>query len=215
MQALLRRKETQLTLKVLAGGCTLYVLYQLYRHLTHHSRPVSVVTTSFEEMDDFEKNPLSCIDKVEEHTPFDVLVEDPNQRSLVKKKVEYLGHVRKISYKVILSLMKGNTYQGVVNISFVLEALPDGPFCLNYNGLGVKYLMVNNRVVPREEVFYLDHKITIPRHYLRDKGRNSIEVIFENFYSFLNQGLSSYFMVDEHQKYSLRQQVIYSVNGYS
>ena len=47
MQALLRRKETQLTLKVLAGGCTLYVLYQLYRHLTHHSRPVSVVTTFF------------------------------------------------------------------------------------------------------------------------------------------------------------------------
>ena len=75
--------------------------------------------------------------------------------------------------------------------------------------------MVNNKIVPREEVNYRDHKINIPNSLLREKGRNTIEIIFENHYSFLNQGLSSYFMVDEKQKYSLRQQVIYSVNGYS
>jgi hypothetical protein len=39
-------------------------------------------------------------------------------------------------------------------------------------------------------------------------------VIFENHYSFLNHGLSAYFMIDENHKYSLKQQVIYSANGY-
>lgn len=47
------------------------------------------------------------------------------------------------------------------------------------------------------------------------KGKNGIEVIFENLYSFINNGLSTYLMIDDHQKYFLRQQVIYSVNGIS
>ena len=74
--------------------------------------------------------------------------------------------------------MKGNTYQGVVNLSFILEGLPSKSIKLNYNGLGVKYLMVNGRVIPREEVQYRNHKITISSHLLNERGKNSIEVIF-------------------------------------
>lgn len=55
--------------------------------------------------------------------------------------------MRDIHYKLILSLMKGNSYQGIVNISFWLDRLLDADdyFCLNYNGGGVKYVMVNNK----------------------------------------------------------------------
>lgn len=74
--------------------------------------------------------------------------------------------------------------------------------------------MINGHCLEAKEIIYKQHNILVPRELLKEKAKNSIEVIFENFYSFLNEGLSTYFMVDEHQKYSLRQQVIYSVNGY-
>jgi len=40
------------------------------------------------------------------------------QRKLKAKVIGYLPHIRNIHYNIILSLMKGNTYQGVVNMSF-------------------------------------------------------------------------------------------------
>lgn len=64
------------------------------------------------------------------------------------------------------------------------------------------------------DVKYIDHNILIPKELLKEKAKNSIEIIFENNYSFLNEGLSAYFTIDENHKYSLRQQVIYSTNGY-
>ena len=75
--------------------------------------------------------------------------------------------------------------------------------------------MINNKALDVSDIHYHKHAIWIPKEYLKEKNKNTIEVIFQNFYSFLNEGLSTYFMVDEHQKYSLRQQVIYSISGYS
>lgn len=49
---------------------------------------------------------------------------------------------------------------------------------------------------------------------MREHAKNTIEIIFENNYSFLNEGLSAYFMIDENFKYSLKNQVIYTSNGY-
>jgi hypothetical protein len=45
--------------------------------------------------------------------------------------------------------MKGNSYQGIVNISFWLEHLPESQIFLplNYNGGGIKYLAVNGRAI--------------------------------------------------------------------
>jgi hypothetical protein len=85
---------------------------------------------------------------------------------------------------------------------------------VNFNGAGVKFLMVNGQRVDPRDIKFLEHLIHIPRELLRERGKNSIEVIFENSYSFLNEGLCAYFTVDENQKYSLRQQVIYASNGY-
>lgn len=74
--------------------------------------------------------------------------------------------------------------------------------------------MVNGERVNPRDIKYLEHRIRIPRELMREGKRNNIEVIFENSYCFLNEGLCSYFTLDENKKYSLRQQVIYSNNGY-
>lgn len=73
-----------------------------------------------------------------------------------------------------------------MNVSFQLGKLRDGPFALNFRGTGVKFLMVNGHRVDKRDVSYIDHLIAIPRELLREPGKNNIEVIFENNYSFLN-----------------------------
>jgi hypothetical protein len=135
---------------------------------------------------------------------------------LANGKIGYLENVKDICYKLILSLMKGNSYQGIVNISFWLDSLLDTEeyFKINYNGGGIKYVMVNGNKLEIKDVKYIDHLILIPKELMVQKGKNIIEVIFENLYSFINNGLSAYFTIDDHHKYSLRQQVVYSVNGY-
>jgi len=64
------------------------------------------------------------------------------------------------------------------------------------------------------DVKYIDQKILIPKQLVKEHSKNSIEIIFENNYSFVNNGMSSYFVMDDSHKYSLRQQVIYSLSGY-
>ena len=128
-----------------------------------------------------------------------------------------LAYLRDVSYRVILSLMKGNSYQGVVDISFWLDSVPADQehLALDFSGSGVKYLMVNGLVVEVKDITFQQHKIVLRRNWLKEGARNSVEVIFENLYSFLDEGLSTYFTVDEQQKYSLRQQVMFTVGGWT
>ena len=113
--------------------------------------------------------------------------------------------------------MKGNSYQGVVDISFWLDSVPADQehLALDFSGSGVKYLMVNGVVVEVKDITFQQHKIVLRRSWLKEGARNSVEVIFENLYSFLDEGLSTYFTVDEQQKYSLRQQVMFTVGGWT
>lgn len=74
--------------------------------------------------------------------------------------------------------------------------------------------MVNGKVIDPEQIQYKHHVILIPRELVVEQSRNHIEVIFENLYSFLDHGLATSFVIDEDQKYSLRQQSMISVNGY-
>ena len=48
---------------------------------------------------------------------------------------------------------------------------------------------------------------------LLDREENCIEIIFTNKYSFMSDGMTSYFLLDENNKYSLKGQTIYSRNG--
>lgn len=99
---------------------------------------------------------------------------------LVQHRIGYLENVKDISYRLILSLMKGNSYQGIVNISFWLDGIVDTEehFKVNYNGGGVKYVMVNGKKLELKDVRYNNHCILIPKEMMIEKGRNGIEIIF-------------------------------------
>jgi hypothetical protein len=82
-------------------------------------------------------------------------------------RIRELDEVRDISYRAIFCIMKGSSYQGIVNVSFHLGKLRDGPFALNFRGTGVKFLMVNGQRVDQRDVSFVDHLIAIPRELLR------------------------------------------------
>lgn len=105
-----------------------------------------------------------------------VLVEDSQRDRLGEHAIRYLDNVKDISYRLILSLMKGNSYQGIVNISFWLDCIVDTEehFRINYNGGGVKYLMVNGKKIELKDVKYVNHFILIPKEMMIEKGRNGI-----------------------------------------
>ena len=48
------------------------------------------------------------------------LIEDGLKDKLSRGMVTILPQLKEISYRIILSLMKGNSYQGIVNISFFI-----------------------------------------------------------------------------------------------
>lgn len=104
------------------------------------------------------------------------LVEDLQREKLVRHSIGYLDNVKDISYRLILSLMKGNSYQGIVNISFWLDCIVDTEehFKVNYNGGGVKYVMVNGKKMDLKDVRYTNHCILIPKEMMIEKGRNGI-----------------------------------------
>jgi hypothetical protein len=72
--------------------------------------------------------------------------------------------------------MKGNSYQGIVITTFQLNGFPfEGKdFLVNFNGSGVKYIMVNGRELDSRDVAYIDHYIRIPTQLLKEHGKNSI-----------------------------------------
>ena len=104
------------------------------------------------------------------------LVEDLTREKLVQHKIGHLENVKDISYRLILSLMKGNSYQGIVNISFWLDCIVDTEehFKVNYNGGGVKYVMINGKKIELKDVRYSNHCILIPKEMMIEKGRNGI-----------------------------------------
>lgn len=64
--------------------------------------------------------------------------------------------IRNLNYRLILSLNKGNNYQGVVLIDFELGHLSQNetPLGVNYNGAAVLALVVNGVLIDRKNVVY-------------------------------------------------------------
>ncbi len=79
--------------------------------------------------------------------------------------IETLNNIKDLSYRIILSLTKGNSYQGIVNVSFFLEELGKGEehLYLNFDGGGIKYLMVNGKTIDFSKAKYINHKILISK----------------------------------------------------
>lgn len=142
-------------------------------------------------------------------------ISDKHQFGFSNYPIEKNANISDIFYKIILNFNKGNIYQGVVKLSFFIKSLSSygTNFKLNYNGSSVKYVSVNGRVLEPKEIVYDNHGLFFDKNYLNEKQINKVEIIFENKYSFLDDGLASYFILDESNKYSLKEQVIYTKNG--
>lgn len=63
---------------------------------------------------------------------------------------------------------------------FYLESLPEEEEHLkvNFSGSGIKFLMVNGQVLEPKDIMYRQHLIWIPRSLVRERAKNTIEVIF-------------------------------------
>lgn len=63
-----------------------------------------------------------------------------------------------------------------MRISFQLGELTDEgeDFYVDFNGAGVKFLMVNGTAMNPRDISFLEHRIRIPRELLREGGKNNI-----------------------------------------
>jgi len=96
------------------------------------------------------------------------MVEDISRHKLGKGAIRVCPYLRDISYKIILSLMKGNAYQGIINLSFFLEHLPVGQehLRITFRGSGIKYLMANGKTIDPKDINYTNHVILIQKEWL-------------------------------------------------
>ena len=79
--------------------------------------------------------------------------------------VSHLAYLQDINYRVILCLMKGSSYQGIVLINFNLSISSDeiDDFNINFNGIGIKFLMINGHKLNPRDIHFTEHHITIPK----------------------------------------------------
>lgn len=66
--------------------------------------------------------------------------------------------------------------------------------------------------MPEEDVVYSLQRIRIDWRYLV-VGANKLEVIFANKYSFFDESMCTYFKINDDNKYSLKEQCIFSRNN--
>ena len=79
--------------------------------------------------------------------------------------------VTNLSYRILMNLSKGLTYQGSVIMMFSLSAFRDYPLDVCFNGDEVTHLSVNGILVPEEEVEYSVQRIRIHPKYLMPTNR--------------------------------------------
>lgn len=107
------------------------------------------------------------------------LVADLQHQQLGSGLIVHLPYLKDIHYAIILCLIKGNAYQGIVNITFHLDNLRnDNSLDFGFNGSGIKYLKVNGRRLDPREVKYQQQKIQVPRELLKERSKNTVEFIF-------------------------------------
>ncbi len=113
---------------------------------------------------------------------------------------------------MLLNLCKGDKYEGVCRVEFYLKSKVKN-IQLDFKGIAICYISVNKLRVPEGEVSFLGAKVVIPATFMQRKQKNLVEIIFKNCYSFINDGLCSYFLMDEAGRYLLKEQTIYAKNG--
>jgi len=94
----------------------------------------------------------------------------------------------KVKYGLLLSLGEGERYMGRVMITFKLKEL-DNLF-LDFIGVRVFELIVNNHLV--KDIDFKNHRITLPKAFLKDGGKNEVLIKFESEYVHNSAGLHKF-----------------------
>jgi len=105
-----------------------------------------------------------------------------------------------LSYDVVLKVMKGDAYEGRVDINFGINQLSKNIF-LDYAGLGISKLTVNNNTIDAKDNFEYLRKgrfLTIPDDALQ-KGDNKVSITFSNNYTKDGNGLHTFVDTDARQ----------------
>ena len=91
--------------------------------------------------------------------------------------------VSNVSYNLLLALMKGETFEGHVVVSFdVTEDEFDGnDLFLDYHGLGIKDLQINETHAESHKAFD-GQRIKITKDLLKKGARNSVSIVFKSKY---------------------------------
>lgn len=124
--------------------------------------------------------------------------------------------LKDVSYDLKLNLIKpGSMFQGKVTVKFSLkyeysndwrkenafeESLKKDLF-LDFHGEGIKELVINDRVIPHEEIAFSKHRIFLgqcmpeyrkPLQYFKSSAPNVVHITFENSYVTNSAGLHKY-----------------------
>ena len=110
--------------------------------------------------------------------------------------------VSNVSYKLLLALQKGDTFEGHVLVSFdVAEGdFAENDLFLDYHGLGIKDLQINGTNTDAHKAFD-GQRIHVSKELLKLGGRNTLSVTFKSKYRNDGTGVHHFTDPEDNNKY--------------
>lgn len=109
--------------------------------------------------------------------------------------------ISSIDYKLTISFLKGETYEGIVSVSFKLAPTTSSEIFLDFLPKNEKIheISINGTNVTSDKKIYLNNRINIPDNIQIKGNQNLVKVFFSNQYSREPGGLHSTFDVKGNQ----------------
>ena len=141
-------------------------------------------------------------------------VQEPLKESQAQKRAQLFDLTQEdsISYALFLKCMKGDNFEGKVNIRFKLKAI-SSDFFIDYAGTTIKSISINNNHLETQDnyEFLRDTRfLKIPESSLT-QGENEISIEYANVYSKDGMGLHSFLDTDGKQ-YLYSQGELYEIH---
>ena len=90
--------------------------------------------------------------------------------------------ISNVRYELFLVLGKDSLYSGKVSINFNFSASknPDEQLFIDFHGKKVTDLVINDQIVPNSQLKFTKHRLQIPLTYLKNNGKNQVDIKFIN-----------------------------------
>ena len=113
------------------------------------------------------------------------------EEAILRKKI-----LSNVSYDLVLALRKGETFDGQIVVSFDVndEEFDEEGLFIDYQGIGIKDLILNGQAVDEVEVFN-GQRIVLKRSLLKIGETNSLSVTFKSKYR--NDGTGAHHFTDQ------------------